>query len=194
MTKSDKQRIIELENKVKELQKIVDGYIVVPKCNICDRPADMDNDPKYCCSSLHGRCGICGMWRQSCHCLQSEPCVSNTHRLQTKQIFNDFLQDVESSKKFDEPTPNSQMLSVLSQLLGFVTIVPGLKCGALLLDNGDISLVLQSLKTNRRINFKISSNTEEIIVIDEKMGTYICHISIDNEEKIRELLRWVKDK
>jgi hypothetical protein len=68
-----------------------------------------------------------------------------------------------------------------------------LKAGAFVEDEGGISLVLQSLVTDRRLTYRISPQGDRVTVIqiDEGMEAKTTTVSSDDRAKTRELAKWV---
>ena len=74
-----------------------------------------------------------------------------------------------------------------------LALSPGLKWTAFTEDSGDVSLVLQSLNTNRRLSFHIPSDGVGIsaLRIDEQMRSESFLVSLDEVGALREKAEWV---
>lgn len=81
----------------------------------------------------------------------------------------------------------------VQRLAPHIALAPQLKVGAFVEDEGGISLVLQSLVTDRRLNYRIPPQGDHVTVIqiDERMQAKSMSLSVDDRAAIRELAKWV---
>jgi len=77
-----------------------------------------------------------------------------------------------------------------------VVLKPRLRWAAFTEETGGVSLVLQSLVTDRRLNYQISPDGTRIsaIRIDEYMRSESFVVSVDDEEILRERTAWVVNR
>lgn len=77
-----------------------------------------------------------------------------------------------------------------------VILKPRLRWAAFTEETGGVSLVLQSLVTDRRLNYQISPDGTRIsaIRIDEYMRSESFVVSVDDEEMLRERTAWVVNR
>ncbi|MDM8007417.1 MAG: hypothetical protein QUV05_14860 [Phycisphaerae bacterium] len=83
--------------------------------------------------------------------------------------------------------------ALVQRLAPHVALARQLKAGAFVEDEGGISLVLQSLVTDRRLTYRISPQGDRVTVIqiDEGMEAKTTTVSSDDRAKTRELAKWV---
>jgi hypothetical protein len=74
-----------------------------------------------------------------------------------------------------------------------IALAPRLKSAAFVEEAGTVSLVLQSLVTDRRLNYRVSTDGGQLSVtrIDEAMDLEELQVSIDDANTLRELAGWV---
>jgi hypothetical protein len=84
-------------------------------------------------------------------------------------------------------------LTLAERLAPHVVLAPQLKAGAFVEDEGGISLVLQSLVTDRRVNYRIprQGGSLTVIQIDERMVAKSTTVSLDDRSATREFAKWV---
>lgn len=93
------------------------------------------------------------------------------------------------------PAPNAVQacLRLARRFAPHVALAPRLKSGAFTEDDGGISLVFQSLVTDRRVTCRIDPRGTRVsaIRIDEGMRADSPVMSLDNRDAPRELAEWV---
>ena len=109
-------------------------------------------------------------------------------------------QDTDDAREYGEKPPSVQSIKVCLQLSRLfaphLALVPGIKWGAFTEDNGGISLVIQSLVSDRRLSCRIPLDgaTLSAIQIDEKMTAQTRNVLLDNKDTWRELAEWVTSR
>jgi hypothetical protein len=106
-------------------------------------------------------------------------------------------EDREEAVATDEVAPSEPAirtcLTLAKRLAPHVALVSRLRTGAFTEDDGGISLVFQSLVTDRRIDCRIAADGASVSVlrIDERMQATSAPISLSDAEVPRELAEWV---
>lgn len=82
---------------------------------------------------------------------------------------------------------------VATVLAPFVPESKDVKYAAFVDDDGEPSIVVQSLTTDRRLNITLPTDSLEILRIDEHMKSRTGMCGVDNHEFITEAIRWCVD-
>jgi len=100
----------------------------------------------------------------------------------------DFGDDVAPTQRAAEAC-----LRLAQRLAPHIALAPRLKSGAFTDDDGGVSLVLQSLVTDRRVSCRVPPGGTDITVIrvDESMQADTIPITLDDPSAPRELAAWV---
>jgi hypothetical protein len=87
-------------------------------------------------------------------------------------------------------------LTFTERLAPHVALAPQLKVAAFVEDEGGISLVLQSLVTDRRLSYRIPPEGDRVTVIqiDERMDAKSTTVSLSDRAATRELAKWVRTR
>lgn len=123
--------------------------------------------------------------------------VSRQSRRLVEQIECKLTNDREECRQDNEIGPTSRAFQVCvriaQRLAPHVALAPQLKFGAFTEDDGGVSLVLQSLITDRRLNCRIPPEGAPLtaIRIDEHMGAESLEFSLTDRNAPRELAEWV---
>jgi hypothetical protein len=113
------------------------------------------------------------------------------------RIEQQLAMDSDEAADPESVTPTSSAvgtcLTFAEQLAPHVALAPQLKAAAFAEDEGGISLVLQSLVTDRRLNYRIPPQGDRVTVIqiDERMEAKSTTISFSDRAATRELAKWV---
>lgn len=106
-------------------------------------------------------------------------------------------QDVEDAADAGERAPSKAVRETCLSLARYVARIavldPLLKAAAFSEDDGGIAFVLQSLVTDRRLDFRLHENGDQIkaIMIDENMKSTSVEFAPDDTDRARELTEWV---
>lgn len=114
-----------------------------------------------------------------------------------ERIKQKLMEDSAHARGSEDVTPSetaiATCLALARRLAPHVALAPHLKSGAFTEDGGGISLVLQSLVTDRRLNCRVTADGSAVsaIRIDECMEAECHAISLDDPNAARELAEWV---
>ena len=116
--------------------------------------------------------------------------------LLVEQTKNDIMQATEDAIEYGERQPSSVAIDICTQLSTMLAqqlaLSSSLKWAAFSEDEGGLSLVIQSLLTDRRLSFKITSDGDiSVVQIDENMETDMYSISLSKEDELARLGTWV---
>lgn len=106
-------------------------------------------------------------------------------------------QDIREAQASNEITPNptavKTCLGLVREFAPHAVLAPRLKSGVFAEESGDLSFVLQSLVTDRRLTFRISNDGEIVfaIRIDEHMKADSLPLKLCDSNALRELAEWV---
>jgi len=107
---------------------------------------------------------------------------------------------IQDARETGEPAPTKAVYDACMRLAGCVAplaaLAPRLKRAAFTEETGAVSLVLQSLVTDRRVDFRIAVDGRVIdaLRIDENMRPESFTFSMDQSHLPRELARWVTNR
>lgn len=113
------------------------------------------------------------------------------------RIERDLIEDRIEAIELDESEPDAgaveACIRIARSLASCIAFAPGLKRAAFTEEDAAVSLVLQSLSTGRRVNFRIPSvnGPVSIIRVDENHGTSESDAAIDDVRSLRENAEWV---
>ena len=116
------------------------------------------------------------------------------------RISGDLAEDVEEAAENGEVVPTeaaqAMCLRVARLISGDIVLAPRLKYAAFSEESGGVSLVLQSLITDRRVNYRISPEgvTVSVIAVDECMATTTNELSSHDESDLRGKAKWVRSR
>ncbi len=114
-----------------------------------------------------------------------------------QQVQEKLQQDVDDAQDEDDVAPDAQAVAtcmrLARRLAPHVALAPRLEWGAFTEDNRGVSLVLQSLVTDRRINCRIQSGGSAIsaVRVDEHMRVDTIPVLLSAPDVGRELAEWV---
>jgi len=123
----------------------------------------------------------------------------NTREL-VERIELKLLEDREEADCSGDTAPTARAfhtcLSLAQRLAPHVALAPRLKSGAFTEDNGGVSLVLQSLVTDRRLNCRIAPDGVAVsaIRIDERMRASSAPVALNDPNVPKELAEWVTSR
>ncbi len=126
-----------------------------------------------------------------------EKVVADGSRDLTSRVTAQLSEDQEADSDV-VPTPAARHTCerIMSRLAPHVAWAPGLKVAAFTEDNGGVSVILQSLVTDRRVNLRISPDGTRMcaVLTDEHMETRVRQ-DCENEPQLpRELAAWVTSR
>jgi len=93
------------------------------------------------------------------------------------QIKNKLYEDIIECREYHEKEPTKQAIDICLYLTNYFSnhhwVERDIKLGVFIEDTGGISFVLQSIKTDKRINFRINNTGKNvtIITVDKNMKT-----------------------
>lgn len=89
----------------------------------------------------------------------------------------------------------SEVSSKLLRIIELYFLMPEIKHGIFIEENGGISIVMQSIRTDRRINYMISPTSGNlfIILINENNDPSTHLATISDENHLEKLAAWVVD-
>ena len=129
-----------------------------------------------------------------------EPVLAPAAEILVQTIQEKLDQDRDEALEYGEEPPSQQSIKVCLQLSNLfaphLAFLPGIKWGAFTEDSGGISLVLQSLVSDRRLNCRIAPDgvTISALKIDEHMIAKASEVLLDNKNTWRELTEWVTSR
>lgn len=107
---------------------------------------------------------------------------------------------IQDARETGEPAPTKAAyeacLRLARRVAPLAALAPRLKRAAFTEETGAVSLVLQSLVTDRRVDFRIAVDGRVIdaLRIDENMHPESFAFSVDQSHSPRELARWVTNR
>lgn len=115
----------------------------------------------------------------------------------TSRVAAQLSQDQEADSDI-VPTPAACQTCerLMNRLAPHVALAPRLKVAAFTEDNAGVSLILQSLVTDRRVNLRISPDGTSTcaILTDERMETQVRQVRENEPQLPRELAAWVTSR
>jgi hypothetical protein len=126
--------------------------------------------------------------------------VDRRSRELVERIELKLLEDREEADCSGDTAPTARAfhtcLSLAQRLAPHVALAPRLKSGAFTEDNGGVSLVLQSLVTDRRLNCRIAPDGVAVsaIRIDERMRASSAPVALNDPNVPKELAEWVTSR
>lgn len=111
-----------------------------------------------------------------------------------------FMEDVEEVRDDGGDAPTDEAIrkgvDLARRIAAHVAFQIGLRSAGFVEDTGTVSIVLQSARTDRRLNFRICRSGSHLVVdrIDEHMVFDRVEVPMNDSGAVRELIAWVTER